>query len=43
MWIIIVLIHKMGFDDCKNLNGKKREEVLNLFQDTNLIIVGKVA
>ena len=31
--IIIVLVHKMGFDYYKKLNGKKREEVLNLFQE----------
>ena len=31
--MIIVLVHKMGFDDEKKLNGKKREEVLNLFQE----------
>ena len=29
----IVLVHKMGFEDEKKLNGKKREEILNLFQE----------
>ena len=31
--MIILLVHKMGFGDYKKLNGKKREEVLNLFQE----------
>ena len=29
----IVLVHKMGFEDDKKLNGKKREEILHLFQE----------
>ena len=28
-----VLVHKMAFEDDKKLNGKKREEILNLFQE----------
>ena len=29
----IVLVHKMGFEDDKKLNGKKRGEILHLFQE----------
>ena len=29
----IVLVHKLGFEDDKKLNGKKREEILHLFQE----------
>ena len=39
----IVLVHKMGFEDDKKLNGKKREEILNLFQERVKRLYGAIS